>query len=99
MTGIALCQLVFAAQGVFRILGVVEQYPLPVLVAVTGLAFRAKAALMALVVVVFLVTGDAGRRGILEIRVAVTVLADYLEMLPGKRELRFAVIKPCLLPV
>ena len=73
-------QTVFPTQGVFCILVVVEDDRLPLPVDVAALALDAE---LALVFVVFLVTGDASRRGALEFGISVAVLADDVTVFSG----------------
>ena len=59
MTGFTLGRDVLATQNVFRVAVVVESGSLPVFLDVTGFAFVAESSLMALLVVVGAMTGDA----------------------------------------
>ena len=59
VTGIALRQIMFPAQGVFGVVIVVEGGDAPILFGMARLALLAKAALVALLVVVGLVAGHA----------------------------------------
>ena len=92
----ALCQAVLSAQGVFRVLVVIEDDRLPIPVVVTALALGAE---IALVLIILLVTGDAGRRGALEFWISVAVLANDIPVFPGQREFCLAVIEKSFLPV
>ena len=96
MTKGALRQAVFPAQGVFRILVVVEGDHLPLPVVVAALTLGAE---LALVLIILLVTGDARRWCALEFGISVTVFADDITVFSGEREFRLAVIEQGFLPV
>ena len=92
----ALRQAVFSAQGIFRVLVVIENNRFPLAVGVAALAFGAE---IAFVFVVFLVTGDASCRRTFEFGISVAVLADDIPVFSGEREFRFAVVEKRFLPV
>jgi len=66
---------------------------------VTGFALVAEPALVAFTVIILLVTGDAFHRCTLERRIAVAILARYIHVLAGEREMRLAVVEARVLPV
>ena len=96
MTKGALRQAVLPAQGVFRVLVVVEDDRLPLPVVMAALALGAE---HAFVLIVLLVTGDTSCRRTLELGISVTVFADDITVFSRQREFRLAVIEERFFPV
>ena len=93
MAGLALSRDVLATQNVFRVAIVVEGGGLPVLLHVTGLALVAEAPLVAFLVVVGLVAGDARRLEFFQVQESgVASLAFGLDVLAAQNVFRVAVM-------